>query len=46
MASETKRSSAAISNMIKAGKPRTSKRYRKKGSYSRTSSSGNGKRIR
>ena len=37
---------AHTANIIKAGKPRTSKRFRRKGSYSRTSNSGNGKRLR
>ncbi len=39
---------ATVSNRIKVGKPRVSKRYRtkNKASYARTSRSGNGKRLR
>ena len=35
-----------VANMIKTGKPRRSKMFRKKGSCSRTSRCGNGKRLR
>ena len=37
---------AHTANLIKVGKPRRSKRFRTKGSYSRTSKRGNGKRLR
>jgi len=46
MAKETSQRSQHVSNMIKTGKPRRSKRYRTKGSFSRTSKKGNGKRLR
>jgi len=40
-------SDAHTANLIKVGKPRTSKRFRKKGNApARTSKRGNGKRIR
>ena len=37
---------AHTANLIKVGKPRRSKMFRKKGNCSRTSRSGNGKRLR
>ena len=47
MAKKSGYETAAIADRIKIGKPRTSKRYRKKGNAcSRTSSKGNGRKLR